>query len=314
MGLKFNGQEVSAKVYKSKIEDNMPRGKNKRVTFVLCNARPYMRLSEMGPSNVIGGEYSLPMFDTVTLDLGDGNGPTEGLLQYYKSAQKKAFPNGVISEVMEPYYNHFLKHVIHVDPVKNPTLFFFMLVHSENEDNTGKTGKPPVFRMVRPSEANKKSVVDIDLKIEALTKLKEIKNSNKKQLRAFYEATGTRQAPHNDWDEKVGIEIKDKEWDDILAPLYAMCESDPKKALELMNDAALDIAAKVQNAIEKGVIKADGNSIFWGDHIKTDLKKRKIANIPKGKGDVWQEWFANTFLRSEVELVEELNTELAASK
>lgn len=303
MPLKFNGKELSKDSYIEKVRNEMPKGKDKRVTFVLCNARPFQVRDDKGnQSQRIAGETSVHTFDTVTLELRGENGKfnEEGVLQYYETSTRRPSAHGMV-ESMEPSFVNFAGHKLSFDAEKNSSLFYFLLANSANEENSGKYGKVPVFKLVKPADSAKKSVSSIDLEFDAIAKVKELRKSNKKQLRALYEASG-----FNDFEEKLDSE----DWDSILAPMYALCKTNPVKALEMMNDAGLDISAKVVNALAAGIIKQDGDAVYWGDHIKVELKKRKITNIPKGKGSAWQEWFTNNYLRTEVEIVEELNTEL----
>jgi hypothetical protein len=302
MPLKFNGKDLTASDYSEVVRQNMPKGKNKLVTFVLNNARPFQVRDDKGnQSQRISGETSIHAFDTVRTYLKEHGGEVEGVLQYYATSTKRATGRGDVIDNMEPAFLHFTDHKMTFDAEKNPTLFYFMLTHSTNVENSGKYGKVPEFKLVRPAEGAKKSVASIDLEFEAISKVKELQKNNKKQLRAFYEALGG-----NDFDDK-----KDAgDWESILEPLYAKCKSDPKKALEMMDDAGLNIAAKVVKALALGIIKQDGGNIVWGDHIQPEMKKRKITGIPKMRATDWQEWFTNDFLRSEVEVVEVLNIEL----
>jgi hypothetical protein len=304
--LKFNGEELQPEQYMPKVRENLPRGKDKTVTFSIVNARPYRRLSDRGITYQLGGEESIYAFDSVNIEIKTDTGvrPQEGVLQYYKTANKRQVGNS-FQEILEPTYLHFIKHSITFDASKDPSLFYYLLVHSEMQENVGTTGKVAKFKFMRPAESARKTVADIDLEIEALNSLKGLRQSNKKQLRNFYETIGGQ-----DWEEKTGPKATEEDWSEIMAPLYDFCKKSPAKALEYMNDAALEIGAKVQKAVSSGLIKVEGDTIYWGDQVPGDPKTKKIARIPKGKVDSWQEWFGANYLRSEPSVMSEINSAL----
>lgn len=303
MPLSFNGEILDPANYKDLVKARMPKGKSKMVTFAIENARPSEWINDRGQMvRRMTAEYSIYAHDTVKLAIA-GKGEITGILQYYKTNNKIVRSNTVIDN-FEPTYINFAKNTLTFDASKDEDLFFFLLVNSKNKDNNDKYGGVPEFHQVKPVEIAKRKVADIDLEIDALTKLKELK-SNKKQLRAFYEAKG-----HMDWDEHISKEQQD--WDTIMAPLYDFCKKNPKEALEMMGDAGLELASKVVICFNKGILKQDGTAVYWGDGFRDDLdgKKRKITNIPKGRTHDWMEWFTNNFLRSEVDVMQEVNTEL----
>lgn len=305
MPLKFNGEILTPDNYRHVVKANMPKTKSKQVTFVIKNARPFESRSDKGEvQKKMTAEQSILAHDTVKIELKDV-GKITGVLQYYKTSRLIPKVGGAV-EQMEPYYLHFSQNAMTFDASKDEDLFFFLLVNSKNSDNSEEYGVVPEFELVRPAEVAKVTVADMDLEISALTKLRELKDSNKKQLRAFYESLGK-----VDWDEH--ITANDKDWDTVLAPMYSFCKKDPKEALRMMADAGLELASKVVGALNKGIIKLDGNKIIWGDGFRndiTDLKKRTITTVPKGRQHEWQEWLINDFLRSEIQIVEGINDEL----
>lgn len=289
-----------------KVRENLPRGKDKTVSFAIVNARPYRRMSDKGIQYQLGGEESIYAFDSVNIEIKTETGvrPQEGVLQYYRTANKRQV-GASFHEMLEPTYLHFLKHTLSFDASKDPSLFYYLLVHSEAQENVGATGKVAKFKFLKPAEGARKTVASIDLEIDALNTLKSLRESNKKQLRNLYETTGGQ-----DWDEKTGPKATDADWDEIMAPMYEFCRKNPAKALEYMNDAALEIGAKVQKAVTAGLIKVQGDMIYWGDQVEGDPKTKKIARIPKGKVETWQEWFTASFLRSEPGVMSEINSAL----
>lgn len=304
MPLLFNGQILDTENFKDFVSARLPKTKNKFVTFAIENARPSEWINERGIRvQKMTAEYSILTFDTVTINI-KGKGDVTGVLQYYETNQRVA-RGGTIIDNYEPNYVHFPKCVLKFDASKNEALYFYLLVHSKNKDNNEKYGNVPEFHQVKPTEIAKKTVADIDSEIDALNRLKELK-ANQKQLRAFYETLG-----HTDWEEHVGGANKD--WDTVMAPMYEYCRLKPKDALEKMNSAGLELGSKVVRAFNAGLLKQDGTAIFWGDGFREDLKpnKRKITNIPKGRTHDYMEWFINNFLRSEVDVMQEINTELA---
>lgn len=309
MPLKFNGEILKPENYREIVKRNLPKTKSKNVTFVIKNARPFESRSEDGTTQKkMTAEQSILAHDTVELNLNDV-GVITGILQYYKTSKTLPKVGGFIEQT-EPYYLHFSQNAMTFDASKNEDLFFYLLVHSKNSDNSDKYGVVPEFELIRPSEVAKRSVADMDLEIEALTKLKDLKTGNKKQLRAFYESLGKM-----DWDEH--ITSTDKDWETVLAPMYDFCKKDPKEALRMMEDAGLELASKIVNALNKGIIKQEGDKIIWGDGFRADittLKKRTITTIPRGRSHDWQEWLINNFLRSEVQIVEEINYEISLSE
>lgn len=307
MPLKFNGEVLDPEDYKNFVSHLIPKGKNKNVTFVIENARPAKWVSDKGQEiKKMTAEVSIPTHDTVTINT-KSKGLVTGILQYYETNQKLVRGNAVIDN-MEPNYLHFAKNSLTFNAKQKDDLYFFLVVNSKNKDNAHNYGTVPEFHQVKPSEVARKTVADMDLEIEALNKLRELKK-NKKQLRAFYETKG-----HMDWEEHINKEQED--FDSILAPLFEFCKLKPKEALEMMNDAGLELGAKAVKAFNKGLLTQDGTAIYWGEGYKPELegKKRKIVNIPKGRSYDWQEWFINSYLRSEVEIMHEINTELAIAE
>jgi hypothetical protein len=144
------------------------------------------------------------------------------------------------------------------------------------------------------------------LEVQAINKIDELKEKNKKHLAALYAAAG-----HSDWEELVGKDITDKDWDSVLAPLYKMAELNPQKLLDMIADASLDIAAKVTQSLLVGVIKYEGGKFMWEDDINTDAKKRVICTAPAGKQDAEssQAWFVD-WLKSEGSVIGEITVQL----
>lgn len=296
MPILWNDQVLENSVVEKLVEKYMPKGKSKIVTFTRMNAQPFRALGKGKTLQKMGGENQLPSFNrTVLPDLG------EGVLRYYKTVQDIANRGGMgYRKEFSPNFITFFAHNLTFDASKDKALFLFCLYHSKNELSEA-AGEVPEFRFARPSELSKKTVQNIELEAEAISKVRELKDKNKKQLRAFYESLG-----YTDFAEKSEL----GEWNDIMARLYEFCKNAPQDALDKMNDAALDIVSKVVQALEHGIIKRDGKTIFWGDQVKAEVKKRKITDIPRGKESNWQDWFATNFLRSEVDVAQELDTEL----
>ena len=73
--------------------------------------------------------------------------------------------------------------------------------------------------------------------------------------------------------------MEQKEYDAIKAPIFALCESDPEKIVEMLKSASLDVAATVSQALKVGIIKFDKIGYYWG---KTG---KKIWSIPSGKSE-----------------------------
>ena len=298
MPLKVNGQDF--KEIEKFIAQYMPQGKNKSVTFVLCNAQPYQVLGSKGMMSKIGGEYSIPTSDTVMID------GRECILQYYKTSKKAMGKHGV-EEMLEPSYIHLMKHKLIFDAGKNQSLFYFMLKNSKNEANAINTGEVPVFRFLQPAESAVKTVKNKSLEVRAINEIDKLRETNKKHLKALYEAAG-----YSDFDDLVGRDITDKDWDSVLAPLYKLAEVNPQKMMDMINDASLDIAAKVTQALTQGVIKYEGNKFIWEDDVNVSEKKRTICSVPAGKQDNESaaEWFGE-WLKSEGSVIGEITVQLA---
>lgn len=297
MPILWNDRVLTGEEISKSIEIHIPEGRNKLVTFSFLNAQPFRAMGRAKMLQKMGSEKQIPAFNRTTIDTLGGS----GIMRYYESVNDVPARNGGFTKNYNPNFITFYAHNRTFDCKQNPDLFFFLLFHSKNVMNEKKSGEVPEFQFVKSTDATKATVTSLRLKATAFAKLEEIKEKNKGQLRAFYETLG-----HTDYDDKK----ETKDWDGILAPLYQFCEKDPQAALEKMNDAGLDIISKVVQAAEAQIIKQDGKSVYWGDHIKVELKKRKITDIPKGKASNWMEWFATNFLRSEVDVAQDIHTEL----
>lgn len=296
MPILWNDKILTQEEISKHIDAHIPQGKNKLVTFTYLNAQPFRAIGKGKTLQKMGSEKQLPAFNRTIIE-----GLGEGVMRYYSTVSDVPSKHGGYTKNFEPNYITFYAHNRVFDCKTNPALFFFLVFHSRNIANADRTGEVPEFQFIKPTEVSKNKVASIKVKSEAFAKLEELKAKNKGQLRAFYESLG-----NTDYEDKVDT----KDWDGIMAPLYELCEQDPKRALDKMNDAGLDIISKVVIAAEKKIIYQDGKSIYWGNDFKTDLKKRKITDIPKGKSGEWMEWFATNFLRSEVDVAQEIHTEL----
>lgn len=295
MPITWNDEVLKQEQIDKLVNDYLPKTKSKIVTFSRMNAQPFRAIGKGKMLQKMGGEHQIPASCRTTLpDLGDG------IIRYYKSFSDIRRGGNSYKEYT-PNFVTFFSHSIAFDASKDKALFLFLLYNSKSDFNSGRTGEVPEFRFVQPTEASKKTVAMVQLENKAISKVIQLQETNKKQIRAFYESLG-----FTDYKEKEEL----KQWDDILAPIFDHCKKNPEDALAKMDDAALELVSKVVQAHELGVIRVEADAIYWGDGIKQDIKKRKITNIPKGKGTDWADWFAFSYLRSESDVASELTVEL----
>lgn len=315
MPLLFNDQQLTG--YEKYVKDLEPRGKDKELTFQLTNAQPFRVLGSKGWQHKSGGEKRIYAFDTVTLpEYTDAQGKVHknvtGVLQYYATKQSVPGRNGGIVDNLEPKYIVFDNHVRRVNAVTQKDLLFFMQMHSENKGNAAWSNKKPKFHLVEQNVGNAQKVSTTNEKILAFNKIAELKEKQPSRLRQVYEACG-----HSDWEIHIPKDKRlNEHWDNILAPLYNIAESTPRKILDLINDTDLDIHAKITIALEAGLITYTAGAFAWGEQVKADAKSRKIAKAPAGKqdDDTARAWFANWLKGDGSGVMEELNIELDALK
>lgn len=319
MPLKFNDTELTG--YEKFLKDYTPKSKDKTVTFMYVNARPYKVLGKAGYVNKAGSEKQLPAFDTVILpEWTDAQGKVhknvEGVLQYYRTAKNSPVRGGGFAQDLEPKYITFSRHVRLVDAEKDKALMFFLMMHSQNKANSANSSKPPLFYLVSPSAANKTTVKNTNLVLEALNKLKNLQDNHHKILRQVYEACG-----FTDWD--IHITKDDKDWDSVMGPLYQIAETKDsgngipgaQKILDLINDDMLANIAKVTVALDKKVLSYQGGAFFWGEKVQlaAGVSDRKIVEAPHGmqENETARDWFAE-WLRTQGAVTKQLNIELDA--
>lgn len=303
MPLRFNNTELTPDEINKIVKDFMPKSKDKRVTFQRLNARPFQVMGARGMKFKAGSEKSIMSFCTAHLE-----SKGEGILQYYKTSSKQPGRGGVVNENLEPRLVTFKRHIRIVDAEKDKALFAYMLCHSENEKSAAWSTIKPTFKLVRPAEDAKRKVANIDLKIEALQMIKNLKESNKQKLRQLYEAKG-----FTDWDIHVPTNHQGADWDTILQPLYAIAESEPQSILSAIEDTALDVAAKVSVALDNGILKYEAGKFFMkgeGDVFK------ELVKVPTGKteDETARNWFVNYLKGKGSDALDELNIELETAK
>ena len=264
MPLLFNGKPLEEKEYQSLVKDLKPKGKNQTVTFVLKNAQPLLRFTERGEKLISNGG-TRPLSTSCIAKIGG----VDGELVYYESKGQIQGKGGM--EVnYEPKYVYFTAHELIVNAEKNSSLFDYLCLNSENELRANDFGKYPSFKMVDTSEPMKRNVVTREEKLKAYDMVREAWDKNKPKFKALYQSLGK-----TDWVELSNI----KDYDTIKAPVYDLCESDPKKVIRLLESASLDVGATVTQAMERGVLKADKLAYYWN---KTG---KKIWSIPGGKSE-----------------------------
>lgn len=277
MPLLFNGKPLEKKNYESLIDGKVPKGKDKTVTFVLCNAQPLLRFTERGERTYEkGGTRPLATSCIARIEGMDGE------LRYYESKNQVQGKNG-IEDNYEPKYVDFIAHEMIINAETNESLFHFMLLHSENENNCEKFGKMPAYKMVDISAPMKRSVSLRDERLKAYDMVREAFEKNKPKIKALYQNLGKT--------DYVDL-MEAKDYEAIKSPIYDLCESNPSKVIEMLNSASLDVGAVVTQAIERGVIKESSTSFDW---TKTG---RKIWSIPQGRNSDGFDLFVN-FLKNE---------------
>jgi len=264
MPLLFNDKPLTDDEIRTIIGDRMPHGKDKKVTFTLLNHKTMMRLTEKGERMLSdGGTRALTTSTIATI-----NG-MQGVLTYYETKTQVQVTGGGIAYEYMPKYFHFKKGVIDFDADKNVPKFAFLLAAKQFDKNAESHGAIPIYRLVDTSAHSKKKVSEADLMLKAYDLVREAYGKNKAKLRALYEYTGA-----TNYNELKAA----NDFDSILAPLYNLAQTNPKKLIELMESAALDTGAKVTQAIETGILKSDAQGFYWVNGGK------KIWACPQGRG------------------------------
>ncbi len=305
------GNETYARV---QVKDLVPRGKTKTVIFQWMNYQPYQVLGKKGmqtPPINKGGERSILAFDTVTLEnWKDKAGHTfenvEGVLQYYETAQK--LPNG--REMINPDRVYFVRGATAMDAEKDWAKFFFFLVHSRNIRSSAWSRKKPDFKLVEVKDTKKKQTAAVSLYVKAIQAIDDTTKSPK-LFRNLYEACN-----FTDYEMYVGKNYK-PDYEALKAPLYDLAQRNPPDILDKINDASLDVSAKVTQALEGKILKYEGGKWYWGDQTATgkamqNANDKLIANTPKGKTanmEIAKAWFVE-WLKGEPETMTELNVEM----
>lgn len=255
----------------------VPQGKNKNVTFTLVNAPMMVRFTEKGERVLkLGG--TKPMS---TSQLAKING-VEGVLTYYTS---KNYVQGKSGQEInyEPKYIYFRAGEMNVNAGVDLPLLGLMVKCKYKEDNAKEAGVVPVYRMMDISAVSTKKVSGINDKLRAYDLVRDALAKNKPKLRALYQNLG-----YTNFNELKAANA----WDNILDPIYSICESNPARIIKLMEDASLDTGAKITQALELGILKADTQGYYWTKGGK------KIWAIPAGKADDGFDMFV-TWLRHE---------------
>lgn len=277
MPLLFNDKPVDDQTIKALAKDFLPSGKDKTVVFTLCNAKVMTRRTERGEELIRRGGVR----PISTGCLASING-VEGVLTYYTSKSPVKGKDGLSFEY-EPKYFYFRDHEMNFNAEVDLPRLVFLTQNKLNEPNAKKAGITPLFRMMDVTAASKKTVSTVNIKLEAYDMVREALNKNKPKLRSLYQALGG-----NNYNELKAV----NDWDSILAPIYAKCETEPAKVVEMLKSAALDTGAKITQAIELGILKSDTQGFYWTKGGK------KIWAIPNGKADEGLDLFVN-FLRNE---------------
>ena len=275
MPLLFEGKPFSE--YLHLLKEATPKGKNKLVTFTLMNRAPVKRITETGGTTLSSGGVC-PISTSCIAKI---NG-VKGTLTYYESSGKAQGKFG-LEDNYEPKYIHFRSDEMMIDAEKQPEKLVYMLLNRYNKSNANTMDVTPLYEMLDVTDGKAKTVSAGELKFKALSLIEEAKEKNKAKIRAIYEILGGRDF----------IELrKAKDWDSIYAPIYALADSDPKRLIEYMDSASLDVGAQVRAAIEAEVLKEDTQGFYWGSNNK------KIWSIPAGKGEEGFELFVD-FLRNQ---------------
>lgn len=277
MPLLFNDKPVDEATIKSIIADRLPSGKDKTVVFTLCSPKIMIRRTEKGREHIRpGGVRPISTGTLATI------GGVEGILTYYTFKNPIKTKDGIDFDY-EPKYFYFRNHEMNFNAATDLPRLAFHLLDRRNEPNAKEAGRLPLYRMMDTGATSKKTVNAVTLKLEAYDLVREAFKSNKPKLKSLYQALG-----YSNFNELKAAQ----EWDSVLSPIYAKCESDPAKIVELMKNAALDTGAKITQATEIGILKADSQGYYWTKGGK------KIFAIPAGRGEDGLDLFVN-FLRNE---------------
>lgn len=277
MPLLFNGKPLERKDYESLVGGKTPKTKDKAVTFVLKNAQPLLRFTERGERTYEKGGIR-PLSTSCIARIGG----VDGELTYYESKTQVQGKTGTETNY-EPKFVYFQAHELIVDAGKNESLFDYLLLNSENEENSEKFGKMASFKMVDTSEPIKKKIAGTNERLMAYDMVREAWEKNRPKIKAMYQNLGK-----TDYADL----LENKDYDGIKSPIFDLCESNPRKVIDMLNSASLDVGATVTQAIERGLIKEDSTSFKWTKNDKV------IWRIPQGRNADAFDLFVN-FLKNE---------------
>ncbi len=282
MPLLFNGQPFSLDEAKLILGDKYPKqlkGKEQfPVTFVLSNAKPLLRFTERG-EKIIQNGGTKPIQTTC---IARKNSSSDGELTYYES-KGKVQGKGGLEDNYEPKFVYFEKHELSFDAKKNEALFCYLMLSSLNESNADTFGKKPLFRLLDTSSPLRKNLEMSETRLEAYDAVREAFEKNKPKFKALYQNFG-----YTDYASLKEI----GELSLAKAKMFEHCEQEPKRVLELLSSASLDVGAIISMALEYGVIKQEANAFYWV------ANKKKIWAYPQGRDDDAFDLFVN-YLRLE---------------
>lgn len=276
MPIKLDGQDWKGYEDYTPLNAIIPKGRDKRVTFAWINQQPYHVITDHGPKAKVGGEVSIKATCSTRIPI---NGQMQDVvLTYYKSSDVN-FVNGNRVETLKPDRISFPKKKITVDAVRERDLLFFLYMHSASENADVQSNTPPKFRVVKTKNESAPKVQNTNERVKALQAIADLKDKNKAKLRQLYESCG-----FTDWDDLAGkgISEADKDYDTILARLYERAERKPKEILEKIEDALLNVAAKVTIALSNKVIEYKAGAFVWGENCGNEaIQGANIRKIPK---------------------------------
>src|ERR1017187_2850094 len=332
--LEFDGEkvDVGSKPYQELIAPYRGKGKNKRALVKNLRFKPLKVVGDarQGYITTAGGTKQVQPQDVVSFPIWDDKKGDwirkEGTLRYFTSKQ----PTGQQGQyTYKPTRIPFNNGMLEV-PSNDDALLLYFICHSKNTQNhlrtekDEKTGrdkevgwstKPGEFEISMPLAASKKLGVQLDEKLDAMTRVKTALAVNLPLARQLYETCG-----YTDWD--VYENGKKMDLTEIRAVLMNKADKEPGKVIELLSDTALDITSKIVQALTLGVLLQEGSSFYWGPtadngkYKNVPAKEKEIVSVPRGKApnkEALLSWFCE-YLKGEPEVMSEINTELDVLK
>ena len=333
--LEFNNEKVDLAKYAKFLSSYKAKGKDKRVLVEMVNYTPMMvgGAPTKGIVHKFGGQKAVMPYETVMFPkktnptTGEVMEWEEGILRYYERKDPSQHPMGAPKFSPERLFFRSGKMLIQSE---NDAMLMFMVLSGKNTGNQSKIedGKevgwsrmPSIWRIIKPGESAGKNAKKLNLKFDAMQRVKIALIDKQEIAKQLYEAQG-----NTDWGMYLTFNTTTKKWEgdfrEIENVLLTIADNDPQKIVNLLSDTALDIRSKIVMALNLDILGQESDMWFWGakasggKYKDKPAKDKTIVKIPAGKASSQEEimeWFAD-FLKGEPSIMIELNGEISKSE